>query len=338
MVGALEPGRAEAAFKRLLPVLGLEGDYHLGLSRLYGAGMEVGGLFVSSAKPGLADQAFQGAAAAAQRLGRGPAAGEALGRLGELRLAMALPEPARVVLELAEKLMAGDEQRGNRARIALLIAEVMVLEGRYEDAVQRLRRATSDLTHLGDASHNALAHMEIGTTSVRTRPLGEGHSMPRQRDRVRGCVSRWPSRWVQRDCRARSSLRRATRCCLLAGSKGIDAFKAHRLPLHLFEMLAADLVTTKRTTRLLGRVSSRSHLAFEKLSGGPMGRGAPWIHSMFSRREAMDGCVTTASPSFEDLRIRARDRFGLVRLMVDEGDICLGLGQFVDAYRLTRKR
>ena len=200
----LEPGRAEAAFK-------LFAGFRFGrglpprISRLYGAGMEVGGLFVSSAKPGLADQAFQGAAAAAQRLGRGPAAGEALGRLGELRLAMALPEPARVVLELAERLMAGDEQRGNRARIALLIAEVMVLEGGYEDAVQRLQRASNDLTHLGIPAITLCSH-EVGTIALRTRSRRKGHRMPRQSDRARRCIS--DAERQAQHCLVRSSMPR----------------------------------------------------------------------------------------------------------------------------------
>ena len=92
-LGPVDPGRMEAAFRRLLPALESESVYRLATARLYGAAMELGTACAGSGNPQLADQAYQSAAAAAPRLGRAGAAGEALARLGEIRLALRCPSP-----------------------------------------------------------------------------------------------------------------------------------------------------------------------------------------------------------------------------------------------------
>ena len=94
----------EVAFKRLVPVLGLNAVYHLGLQD-FSAAMERGGLMNAMGRASEADHSFQVAAATAQRLGQRASAGEALARLAELRIALALPGPAGAALEVAEKLL-----------------------------------------------------------------------------------------------------------------------------------------------------------------------------------------------------------------------------------------
>ena len=155
------PDRVETSFRRLLPVLQAEKVYHLGLARLHGAAVEFGSLATQLGRVTEADQAFQAAAAAAERLQRPGPAGEAMAKLGEIRLALALPEPAHAALDVAEALLkkAGSESSLNRI---LLLRAGPVLEGNLSAGVEQLSDAVDRLTASKDVSHAALALMRRG--------------------------------------------------------------------------------------------------------------------------------------------------------------------------------
>lgn len=162
LLGGVTRERIETGFRRLLPVLNHDTNYHLGLARLYGASMEVGGASIASGQASLADQAFQAAAAAAQKLKRVTAAGEAMARLGEIRLALALPQPAKAALDVAEQLLGGTDATASLQRIALLKAEVLILEGDVAGAIEVLTSSADQLLKAEDQAHAALALMRLG--------------------------------------------------------------------------------------------------------------------------------------------------------------------------------
>ncbi|MEE2787307.1 MAG: hypothetical protein VX589_08205 [Myxococcota bacterium] len=327
MMGPLHSERSEAAFRRFLPVLTLEENYHLGLSRLYGAGMEAGTVGVSNGKPAIADQAFQAAAAAARRLGRGAAAGEALGRLGELRLALALPEPARAALSVATRLLDGPEHRTSRARIGLLVAEISILEGDFQRAANELAGIVDELLKVEDWSHQALALMRLG------RVLYEQGLVDEAKARLQSAMD---SAERSGDLRAIGAARLAMAFPCAESNrlddafqhlkKGAEAFEQTQLPVHLFELQAADLQRRNgQPDEALSRFS-RVAEAFKQAKAA-----IQWSEAKHGEIRCLMDCgrlseAHEAVARLKALRIRARDRFGLVRLMVDEGDINLGLG------------
>ena len=164
--------RVETGFRRLLPVLNHETNYHLGPARLYGASMEVGGASIASGQASLADQAFQ-AAAAALRSNALPLRVKRW-RDCEIRLALALPEPAKAALDVAEQLLGGTDATASLQRIALLKAEVAVLEGDIASAIDVLSLSVAELLNADDQAHAALALMRLGLDPVRKRRHCDG--------------------------------------------------------------------------------------------------------------------------------------------------------------------
>lgn len=177
LVGQPQPSRVDAAFSRLLPVLNAKLTYRLALARLYGAGMEAGALGARTGRLQLADQGFQASAASAQRLQRPGPAGEALARLGEMRVALALPQPARAAIDLAGKLLEQSGHQQSLARLDLMRAEIEVLEANLPEAEKLLEKAATALRGHGDLGHVSLCLVRQGRLIIERGDQARGMAL-----------------------------------------------------------------------------------------------------------------------------------------------------------------
>jgi len=335
-LGPSEPGRVEVAFKRLLPVLGLGTLYHLGLQRLYSAAMERGGLMNVMGRAAEADHSFQVAAATAQRLEQKASAGEALARLAELRVALALPGPAADALKVAGQLLSGESNRRSRSRLVLLEAEVAFLEGRYTDGCDILRAGSIELEGGEDWGHLCLCLSRLGRTLF---ALGEIHEAEEALDRSVRFADR------SREIRAIGGSRLARafvhseqdelKDALLMLNQGAHAFSQASLPVYIFELAAAEL---QRRSGGAEEAASRFVAVGEQFEE----MNAALQHADAIEGQArcqMDmGDFADASAALDgllELRVRARDRLGLVRLYMAQWKAKAGCADSVGAFRFA---
>ena len=313
------PDRIETSFRRLLPVLQTEKAYHLGLARLHGAAVEFGSLATQLGRVTEADQAFQAAAAAAERLQRPGPAGEAMAKLGEIRLALALPEPAHAALDVAEALLkrAGSESSLNR--ILLLRAEVSVLDGDLSAGVNRLGDAVERLTAANDVAHAALALMrrgriryEMGQVNESVVDLERAMTISEEADDSRAHAAA---------CAARGFIHSeadelAEAFELL--NKAAECFQRLGMPVTVLETVAADLQRRHgQAADALERfkaVSEQFKKARAAIQWADAQHGA--ARCLVSLEKASEALALL--DEVEKLRTRARDRFGLVRVYLDQ--------------------
>ena len=332
VLGVTDNARIEAGFRRLLPVLNAQEPYRLALARLYGAAMEAGAMAAQAGQVPMADQAFQAAAAAAERLGRPGPAGEALARLAEIRLALALPQPTIVALDLADKLLKQAGHKRSAARLGLLRAEVRILEGNLDEALTFLDAARSGLTEQGDPAHAALALVRKGRLIYERGQAEEAEGLldtavteadtsgdPRAR-----AAARMARSFVAAE---RNNLERAFQLL----QEAAQLFQAVRMPVHIVETAAAGLQRRHGgAADAEGRLRTMAD-AFQK-----GGAAVQWADAWQEVGRALldQGKFSEALTVLEetgDVRRRARDRFALIRHYEDLGRAALAGGDSVRA-------
>jgi len=335
LIGAADPGRIEFGFRRLLPVLQAQQPFVLALARLYGAAMEAGQLGLTQGQAQFADQAFQAAAAAAQRLGRPGPAGEAIARVAELRLALAQTAPAKVALETAQQLLDKAQHHRSAARLGMLRAEIHVLDGEIDAALAALDATREALTTHKDPAHAALALVRRGRLTWETGRHDEAEALAQ---------TALAEADASQDPRARAAARMA-RAYIAGERQQLDAamkwlneaaqlFNVVRMPLHIVEAAAAGLqrrhgaaADAEKRLRAVGE-------AFKKAQAGVQFADA-W-HELARALMDQDKFTDALSALGETLEVRrvARDRFGLVRLHDDLGRAAKGQG---DALRAAQE-
>ena len=313
------PDRVETSFRRLLPVLQAEKVYHLGLARLHGAAVEFGSLATQLGRVAEADQAFQAAAAAAERLQRPGPAGEAMAKLGEIRLALALPDPAHAALDVAEALLkkAGSESSLNR--ILLLRAEVAVLEGDLSAGVEQLSDAVDRLTASKDVSHAALALMrrgriryEMGQVNESVNDLEQAMTISKDAGDPRAHAAACAARGF-----IHSEADELTEAFVLLNTAA-ECFQRIGMPVTVLETVAADLQRrhdqAEDALKRFNAVSEQFKKARAAIQWADAQHGA--ARCLIALEKASDAVVLL--DEVEKLRVRARDRFGLVRVYLDQ--------------------
>ncbi len=327
LLGTGNPQRVEAGFRRMLPVLGAKTPYRLALARLFGTAMEMGQVAGATGKVQLADQAFQAAAAAGQRLGRTVAAAEALGRLGEVRLALALPTEARQAFNLAEQLLADGKQPRTLARISLLQGEAAVLEGDIDGALETLQAAVATLREVKDEGHVALGGLRVGRLHFEKGDHAQAVAVLDEAIRLADAAG---------DPRPAAAAR-MTRAFVHGELGELDqamhrlreaaaAFQSVRMPAHIVEVAAAGI---QRRAGQPAEAEQRLRPmadAFKKAQAAVQWADA-WQEV---GRCALDQQrFTEAVDIFKevlDIRARARDRFALLRLHEDRARAYAGQG------------
>jgi tetratricopeptide (TPR) repeat protein len=296
--------------------------------------MEAGAMAMQLGRVDLTEQAFTAAAAAADRLGRAAAAGEAMARLGEMRLALSLPEPASVAFDLAEKLLSKGNHDDSVARLGLLRAEVSVLEGDIDGAVSLLRKAASRLASLDDVAHQALACSRLG------RLLYERGALEAATVALDDAISRADECG---DPRASGAARLSR--AFVHGERGeldpafkllqeaASSFQEIGIPMNILEVAAADLQRRNGKPEEAAERLNAVVTAFRE--SGAVVQWADALHAL-ARCDLAQGKHTEAAQALLEIRgvrIRARDRFGLIRAMEDLSQCYEGQGDFVGAYR-----
>ncbi len=325
--------RIERGFRRLLPALSSHRPYRLALARLYGAGMELGSIAAQSGRVQLSDQAFQAAAKAAQLIKRPGAAGEALARLGEIRLALALPEPARKALVLAESLLEQAGHQRSSARILLLRAEVCLLEGSPDEAIQLLREGISSLRSLKDQSHVALGlirlgriHHEMGQEQEALLILEEAiKEADAGGDPRPSAAARMAHAFVEGEMGdLESAMERLNQAAL--------AFQSVGMPIHIIEVAAAGLQRRHGAPKEAAQRLRRMAEGFKRNKAAVQWAEA-W-HELGRCHIDMES-FEEAIPILEEilaLRKRTRDRFALIHIYEDLGRACTGAARWTDAF------
>lgn len=333
LLGTNNAQRIEAGFRRLLPVLNAKQPYRLAVARLFGTAMEIGQLATNTGKVQLADQGFQAAAAAAQLMGRPGAAGEALARLGEVRLALSLPGPARQVLDLAEKLLIQGKQTRGLARVALLKAETLVLEGSLSEAHALLSTGVNTLREQGDQGHAALAGIRLGRLTYE-RGDQDGAVAFIETAIKDADASRDP-RPVAASRMARAFIhgeRNELDLAMQRLNDAAQAFQAARMPAHIVEVAAAGL---QRRAGQAGPAEERLRKMAEAFKEAKA--AIQWADAWHEVGRCLNdqGKFADATPIIEevfDVRQRARDRFSLIRLHQDLATALTGQGDPGRAY------
>lgn len=340
ILGTQNAQRIEAGFRRMLPVLNAKEPFRLALARLYGSAMEVGQLAAATGQIQLADQAFQAGAAAAQRLGRMAPAGEALARLGEMRLALSLPQPALAAFDLAEKLLAQSGQTRSQARVTLLRAEVAIVQGDLDLALKLLREGMEVLRGLGDKAHLSLGGLRLGRLLYERGD--NGAAMLAFEEAVRDADA-------SRDPRPAAAARMARAFVLgesgdLEGSMGLlnaaaQAFQAAGMPAHIVEVAAAGLQRRHGEHKLAEARLRKMAEAFKQAKAAVQWADA-W-HEV-GRCLVDQARFTEAGPILTEtleIRKRARDRFALIRTHEDLAACIRGQGEVGGAFlELSRAR
>lgn len=332
-LGTQDPRRVEMGFRRMLPILQAKGIYQLALGRLYGTAMEFGQLCAATGKAPHAGQAFQAAAAAAQRLQRIGPAGEALARLAEIQLALALPQAAVQTLEVAEQLLEKAGHGRSIVRGQLLRAEAKILSADLRGAEKLLRDSVKGLREKGDNGHLSLALMRLGRLQYELGEHDTGIVALDEAIRVADAAG---------DARPAAASRLA-RAFVHAEQNQLDpafarlnqaaqAFQAIGMPVHVVEVAAADLQrrhgnpeTAEKRLRAMGE-------AFKKANAAVQWADA-WhgvARCLLDREQFTE--AGTALLEIIDVRKRARDRFALVRLYADLGEARLGQGDAAGAF------
>ncbi|MCA9547043.1 MAG: hypothetical protein KC613_21725, partial [Myxococcales bacterium] len=288
----------------------------------------------------LADQGFQAAAAAAQRLGRPGPAGEALAKLAEVRLALALPKPAEQALDVAEKLLQQADHGRSLARIALLRAEASILDGEVQPALTLLKQGVDALRSLGDAGHTALGlvrlgrvRYELGDREAGIAALDEAiRSADASGDPRPSAAARMARAFVHAE---QDQLDAAF--ALL--NQAAQAFQRARMPVHIVEVAAAGL---QRRHGNPGEAEKRLRAMADAFKKG--GAAIQWADAWQEVGRCLldQGKFTDAGHVLQevvDIRTRARDRFALVRLHEDLAQAVTGQGDHARAVaELARAR
>ena len=327
MLGNAHPTRIEAGFARLLPILQAEKPYRLALARLYGAAMEMGGLGMASSRFKEADQAFQAAAAAAERLGRPGPAGEALGRLGEMRLGLSLSKPASKALALASSLLELGGHAHSVPRIELLKAEVHILDGELDEAEAKLEGTVEKLRGRGDAGHVALGLVRHGRLIYERGDIERAEQMLDEAVEMADTID---------DPRPQAAARMAR--AFVAGEQGqlhpamswvqqaAERFERAGLPMQVADVAAAGLQRRHGEPEAAAERLKTLATAFKKANAATQWADATHglaraLIDMGQYKEAADQLDET-----RPIRERGRDRFALVRLFEDLGRAHGGLG------------
>jgi len=340
LMGQTNPGRLDAAFKRMLPVLRASTPYRLALSRLYGAAMEVGTFATATANVQAADQGFQAAAAAAQRLKRPGAAGEALARLAEVRVALALPEAARQALDVAEQLLGGGGHGRSLARIQLLRAETCVLDGDVREGVARLRAGIERLRSNDDPGHAALGLVRLGRLLYELGEVEAGvmalDEAIREADAIRDPRPAGAARMARAFVHAEQGALDPAFELLQAAA---ESFNKAGMPVHIVEVAAAGLQRRHGNPEEAEKRLRVVAEAFKK-AGATVQWADAW-HEV-GRCLVDRGAYTDAGEALLeaiDVRRRARDRFSLLRLFEDLAGALEGQGDRARSfYELWRAR
>ncbi len=324
-MGTFDANRIEAGLRRMFPVLTVEKPYRLALARLYGAAMEVGGLATRSARIPMADQAFQAAAAAAQRLGRPAPAGEALARLAEIRVALAAPRAAMAAIDMAEKLLEQAGQPLSSARLSLLKAEVHILEGDTAQARAVLEDATAKLRALGDRGHAALALSRLGRIVYEIGDVARAEALLDEAMADADASNDPRARAVSRLARAFvGGEQNQLEPSFARLQEAAQAFQQVGLPVLVVEMAAAGL---QRRHGNAAEAETRLRQVAEAFKKG--GAAVQWADAQHEvarclldqRRFADAGAALLETAQ---VRQRARDRFALVRLHEDLAEAATG--------------
>lgn len=345
LLGTSEPQRIEAGFRRLLPVLGAKTLYRLALARLYGASMEIGTLAIANSNVQLANQGFQAAAAAAHRLGRAGAAGEALARLAEVQIALALPTQAETALDQADTLLGQANRKQSLGRTGLLRAEAKVLLGQMPEAIALLRSGVEALEKHKDLGHAALGRVRLGRLLYEQGQVEDGANCLDEAIRLSN---------TSRDPRPMAAAR-MSRAFVFAEDGELDAamkllneagqaFQAARMPVAIVEVAAAGLQRRHGEPKAALERLTRVAEAFKK-AGAAVQWADAW-HEAARCHLDMESYTDAATMLAEviKMRQRARDRFGLVRLYEDLGEALRGQGdnagamvEFSHARRLSER-
>lgn len=332
-VSTRDPRRVEMGFRRMLPILQAQEVYQLALGRLYGTAMEFGQLCAATGKAPHASQAYQAAAAAAQRLQRIGPAGEALARLAEIQLALALPQAAVRTLDVAEQLLNKAGHAHSVVRGMLLRSEAKILSGDLRGAEKQLRTCVQQLRESKDGGHLALALMRLGRLLYELGDHDPGIAALDEAIRTADAAG---------DPRPAAATRLA-RAFVYAEQSQLDpafarlneaaqAFRAIGMPVHVVEVAAADLQrrhgnpeTAEKRLRTVGE-------AFKKANAAVQWADA-WhgvARCLIDQKKFTD--AVEAIDEIIEVRKRARDRFALVRLYDDLGEAKAGQGDAVGAF------
>ena len=327
LLAARDPGRIEAGFRRLLPILSADSPYRLAVSRLYGAAMEMGGVATVTGRVNLADQAYQAAAVAAEKMGRPGAAGEALARLAEVRLALALPEPAHAALGLAEALMKKAGHEGSLARIELLRGEVFLLQGAVDDALAAFTTGVETLRVKNDGGHLALGLVRLGRIlyerDEKERGLALLDEAVVEADKTRDPRPAGAARLARAKAYADQNQINAAFPLL---QQAAAMFQRAGMPIQIVEVAAADLQRRNGDPAAAqGRLQVVAD-AFKKANAA-----VQWADASFIQGQCLldQEKYTEAARMFEEVRqvrVRARDRFSLVETYELLGEALLGQG------------
>ncbi len=327
LLASNDPPRIEAGFRRLLPVLMSKAPFRLALSRLFGASMEIGALASAMGKIPLADQAFQAAAASADRLGRPGAAGEALARLGEIRLALALPEPAQQALMLSGQLLEKAGHIQSALRVMLLLAEVDVLQGDLDAAIKRLRETLKALRESGDHGHTALGQVRLGRILYERGDYET--AILSLDDAMREAEQSHDPRPVSAACMARAFVhaeKGELQPAFQLLQKAAVAFQAAHMPPHILEVSAAGL--QRRDGNPAASLDRLKPIEEAYKKAGATVQWAEVQQEMGRCYLGMKQYTDAVNVLNESLKVRkqAHDRFALIRLYEDLGDAQLGQG------------
>jgi ATP/maltotriose-dependent transcriptional regulator MalT len=295
--------------------------------------MEVGGLATRAARIPAADQAFQAAAAAAQRLGRPAPAGEALARLAEIRVALAAPKAAMAAIDMAEKLLEQANQPLSRARLSLLKAEVHVLDGATDEVRKVLEDAAAKLRALGDRGHAALALSRLGRIVYETGDVARAEALLEEAIADADASNDPRARAVSRLARAYvGGEQNQLEPSFARLQEAAQAFQQVGLPVLVVEMAAAGL---QRRHGAAGEAEKRLRQVADAFKKG--GAAVQWADAQHEVArclldQARFGDAGTALLETAQVRQRARDRFALVRLHEDLAEAAIGQNDVARAY------
>lgn len=332
-VSTQDPRRVEMGFRRMLPILQAEGIYQLALGRLYGTAMEFGQLCAATGKAPHASQAYQAAAAAAQRLQRIGPAGEALARLAEIQLALALPQAAVRTLDVAEQLLNKAGHAHSLVRGQLLRSEAKILAGDLRGAEKQLRTCVQSLRESRDGGHLALALMRLGRLLYELGEHDPGIAALDEAIRTADAAGDPRPAAATRLARAFVSAEQEQLDPAFARlNEAAQAFRAIGMPVHVVEIAAADLQrrhgnpeTAEKRLRAVGDAFKQANAAVQ---------WADAFHGvarcLIAQKKFTDAIETLTEVI--EVRKRARDRFSLVRIYDDLGEAKAGQGDHPGAF------
>ncbi|MFN3197058.1 MAG: hypothetical protein ACE366_01400 [Bradymonadia bacterium] len=333
LVGRPDAQRVQAAFGRMRPVLDAKAPYGLALARLYGAGMEAGALGAQVGQLQFADQGFQAAAAAAQRLQRPGPAGEALARLAEMRIALSLPQQAGEALQVARQLLEAAQHDRSLARLDLMQAEVHILDADLATGEQLLEQAVGTLRGLGDQGHVALGLTRMGRLVFERGDAGRAKALLDEAVGLADQLGDPRPRAAARMARAHVAAHEGDlQPAFQLLQQAAQLFQAVGMPVHTVETAAAGLQRRSGAPEQAEERLRKVAEAFKQARAAVQWADA-WqeVAQCLIDQESFSEAVMVVRET-EEVRQRARDRFALMRMYDSLGQALIGSGDPARAY------